>query len=318
VIQYKRRRKRFTIDGMREGARFADLLRWQLMTRRARWPKRLENGDYPGPPPAVYRKGLSATWLGQSTVLLQTDGLNILTDPFLSMRASPFTLAGPKRVRPVPFQAEELPNIDIVLLSHNHYDHLDVIGLRSLLKFHAPKFITPLGNERYLRRVARGLDVVELDWRQSEDVINFRITAMPAFHWSKRSFDDTNMALWCAFVVETPGGVIYFAGDTGYGDGSTFREVREQFGKPRLSLLPIGAYEPRWFMQSMHMNPDDAVRAHLDLGAQVSFGIHHATIQLTNEAIDQPVKDLLVALEAHGLHQNDFITPDVGETITIS
>jgi L-ascorbate metabolism protein UlaG (beta-lactamase superfamily) len=318
VIQYKKRRRRYFVDGMRAGARFGDLLRWQLLSRRAKWPRTVETPKYPGPLPAVYRKALSATWLGQSTVLLQTDGLNILTDPFLSARASPLSFAGPKRVLPAPFRPHELPNIDIVLLSHNHYDHLDVPGLRALIKNHQPKFITPLGNKRYLNRVSRWLDVIELDWRQSVEVINFRITAMPAWHWSKRGFDDSNLALWGAFVVETPGGVIYFAGDTGYGDGSTFREVEDRFGSPRLSLLPIGAYEPRWFMEPMHMNPDDAVKAHLDLGSQTSLGIHHSTIQLTNEAIDQPIVDLEVALQSRSLERRSFITPNAGETVAIS
>ncbi len=317
-MHYVRRRKRFIVKGLSAGGRFSDLMRWQFLTRKARWPRRIENVKFDGPPPAVYRNGLSVTWLGHSTVLVQTDGLNILTDPFLSLRASPVQFAGPRRVRPTPFNSDELPNIDIVLLSHNHYDHMDIPGLRQLLQHHNPKFLTPLGNGKYLRRISRSIDIEELDWRKSTDVINFKITLMPAQHWSKRSFDDANRALWGSFVVETPGGIIYFAGDTGYGDGSIFRNIRETFGAPRLSLLPIGAYEPRWFMKPMHMNPDDAVQAHLDLQSGTSLAIHHGTIQLTNEAIDQPLIDLAAALLAHDVNQELFVTPDVGETIAIS
>jgi L-ascorbate metabolism protein UlaG (beta-lactamase superfamily) len=317
-MHYTRRRKRFVVDGHSAGGSFGDLMKWQLGGGRAKWPKRLDNMAFPGPPPCVYGNKLCATWIGHSTVLLQTGSINILTDPLLSMRASPFQFAGPKRVRPAAYRADELPHIDVVLLSHNHYDHLDVPGLRKLLKHHSPHFITPLGNKRFLQRVTRSLDCTELDWRGSLEIGEMRITAMPTLHWSKRGFDDANHALWGAFVIETPGGVIYFAGDTGYGNGSQFLEIQDRFGPPRLSLLPIGAYEPRWFMKSQHMNPDDAVLAHSDLGSRTSLAIHHGTIQLTNEAIDQPVHDLAAALAARGVSPDRFVAVQVGETLEIA
>ncbi len=316
-MHYVRRRKRYRIEGYRAGGRFIDVLRWQFTTLKRRWPVRVENAAYGGPPPAVYRDQIKVTWLGHATLLIQVEGANILTDPFFSVRASPSQLIGPRRVRAAPFRPDELPHIDVVLLSHNHYDHLDVPGLRRLLKHHTPTFVTPLGNKRYLQRARRSINCIELDWRQQAELENLRITCMPALHWSKRSVEDANKALWGAFVIETPGGVIYFAGDTGYGDGGTFREVCERFGSPRVSLLPIGAYEPYWFMKPMHMNPDDAVKAHLDLGSQTSIAMHHGTIQLTNEKIDQPLIDLATALDAHGVTDDQFMAPDVGETVDI-
>ncbi len=316
-MEYTRRRKRYRIKGYRSGGGILQVMKWQFGSRPARWPKRLDNETYPPPPIHVYGNALRATWIGHSTVLLQTSGINILTDPFLAMRASPFTLAGPRRVRKPALDAHELPPIDIVLISHNHYDHLDKVGLKELLKDHNPVFLTPLGNRKHLRSLQSGLEIHELDWRQSIDLGGMRVTVMPALHWSKRTLDDANHSLWGAFAIETPGGVIYFAGDTGYGQGQTFREIRERFGRPRLSLLPIGAYEPRWFMKAVHMNPEDAVLAHLDLESRTSLAIHHGTIQLTNEAIDQPRMDLALALEKLDVSPEDFLAPDIGESLSV-
>ncbi len=316
-MEYIRRRKRFRIKGYRSGGGIFQVMKWQFGSRPARWPKRIDNETYPPPPIYVYGNALRATWIGHSTVLLQTAGINILTDPFLAMRASPFTLAGPKRVRKPALEAHELPPIDIVLISHNHYDHLDKIGLKELLKDHNPVFLTPVGNRKHLRSLQSGTEIHELDWRQDMELGGMRFTVMPALHWSKRTLDDANRSLWGAFAIETPGGVIYFAGDTGYGQGQTFREIRERFGRPRLSLLPIGAYEPRWFMKAVHMNPEDAVLAHLDLESRTSLAIHHGTIQLTNEAIDQPRKDLAMALEKLDVSPEDFVAPDIGESLSI-
>jgi L-ascorbate metabolism protein UlaG (beta-lactamase superfamily) len=314
LLTYTRKGKRFLIERHHGGAGFLALMKWQFTEQKAKWPRRVENAVHLPPPARVYGNELKATWIGHSTVLLQTAGINILTDPF---RASPLTLVGPKRVRPPALAPRHLPPIDYVLISHNHYDHLDMPGLAALLKNHNPQFLTALGNRKLIGKLRNGLDIHELDWRASHDALAIKFTAMPAFHWSKRSFGDANHALWCAFAIETPGGVIYFAGDTGYGDGRTFREIRERFGAPRLSLLPIGAYEPRWFMKPHHMNPEDAVRAHIDLASRTSLAIHHGTIQLTNEAIDQPARDLEKALKKHSTAPDTFLAPDAGETVEI-
>ncbi len=317
-MQYFIHKSRFKIEGHGREAGFKDLMKWQLSGAKVKWPKRVENVKQPQPPQRVDGTGLVVTWIGHSTVLMQTGGLNILTDPFFSPRASPVRVAGPRRVRDPGLRISQLPKIDVVLLSHNHYDHLDVPSLRALQSHSAPHVVTPLMNDHYVRRASRQMRVTDLHWRESCSVGGCRITVMPALHWSKRSFGDANRALWGAFVVETPGGVIYFAGDTGYGDGSTFREVRDTFGAPRLSLLPIGAYEPRWFMKAQHMNPDDAVLAHMDLGSATSLAIHHGTIQLTDEAIDAPVRDLEVALAARGVDSARFVVADVGQAMAVS
>ena len=309
--------RRYILEGHRGEGSFRDLLKWQMNGQRARWPGRVENRDFGRPPERVAGEALKATWIGQSTVLLQTAGLNILTDPFLSMRASPVPFAGPRRVRKAALDATTLPPIDLILLSHNHYDHMDLRALRRIARHHAPRVVTPHGNARWIRRASSSFRIDELGWGDATAHDGLKIHLAPALHWSKRGLFDANTALWGAFVVEAPGGVIYFAGDTGFGTGSTFAAVRAQFGPPRLSLLPIGAYEPRWFMHPQHMNPEEAVRAHALLESGSSLAIHHGTIQLTDEAIDAPVIALRAALAQHSVDPRRFLVPDAGEILDI-
>jgi L-ascorbate metabolism protein UlaG (beta-lactamase superfamily) len=309
--------RRYRVEGHRGEAGLADLLRWRLKGSPARWPKKVENRAFPPPPARVAGDDLKATWIGHSTVLLQTAGLNILTDPFLSDRASPVSFAGPKRVRPPALTPERLPPIDIILLSHNHYDHMDLPALRAIAALHAPHVVTPRGNARWIRKASGLLRIDELHWGEALTSGAARIHLTPALHWSQRGVFGANKALWGAFVVETPGGIVYFAGDTGYGSGSTFADVRKQFGAPRLSLLPIGAYEPRWFMHPQHMNPEEAVKAHAHLESRTSLGIHHGTLQLTDEAIDAPVAALRLALDQHSIDPQRFLVPDAGHVLTI-
>ena len=309
--------KRYVLEGHRGEGSFRDLLKWQMEGKRARWPWRVKNRSFPPPPERVEGDALKATWIGHSTVLLQTRGLNILTDPFLSSRASPVPFAGPRRVRPAALTAKTLPPIDLILLSHNHYDHMDLPALRRIARHHAAHVVTPYGNARWVRRAASSLSIDELGWGEHVEHKGLRIHLTPALHWSKRGLWDANTALWGAFVVEGPGGPIYFAADTGFGTGSTFEAIREQFGAPRLSLLPIGAYEPRWFMHPQHMNPDEAVKAHKLLGTRVSLAIHHGTVQLTDEAIDAPVAALKEAIAQHSVDPARFHVPDAGETLDI-
>lgn len=309
--------RRYRLEGHRGEAGFIDLLRWRFNGQRARWPQRVENLSFPPPPARVAGKDLKATWIGHSTVLVQTAGLNILTDPFLSDRASPVAFAGPLRVRPPALTALTLPPIDVILLSHNHYDHMDLRGLRAIAAHHMPHVVTPSGNARWIKRASPRFRIDELQWGGSAASGSVRLHLTPAQHWSKRSLFDTNTALWGGFVIETDGGNIYFAGDTGYGTGAIFAGVNQAFGAPRLSLLPIGAYEPRWFMHPQHMNPEEAVKAHLALGSRASLAIHHGTIQLTDEAIDTPVKDLRAALTEHSVDPMSFLVPDAGEVVDI-
>jgi L-ascorbate metabolism protein UlaG (beta-lactamase superfamily) len=312
-MNYEIRNGRFHLPGQRSEATFAEIVKWQRSGSRQKWPRFVENKAYAPPLSKVEGNDISTTWVGHSTVLIQTQGLNILTDPFFSKRASPFQFAGPARVRNPGIALKDLPPLDLILLSHNHYDHLDRPALNALAKNHHAKLITPLGNGRHVS----GHDVVELDWRQSLKFGTVTITAMPALHWSKRNLRDTNKSLWGAFVVEGPMGVIYFAADTGYGTGEHFRDILKVFGSPRLSLIPIGAYEPRWFMSPQHMNPQEAVKAHLELKCQTSLAIHHGTVQLTDEAIDAPTRALHAALVENALEREDFLVPDIGETLRI-
>ncbi len=312
-MQHQFRNGRFELAGQRSEASLAEIIKWQRSGSKQKWPRSVANKIYAPPPNRVLGHQISTTWIGHSTVLLQTQGLNIITDPFFSKRASPVQFAGPQRVRNPGLALKDLPPIDLILLSHNHYDHLDRPTLKALAQSHKAKLITPLGNSRHVPF----FECIELDWRQSVECGSLTITAMPALHWSKRSFRDTNKSLWAAFVIKGQMGAIYFAADTGYGTGQHFREVREIFGPPRLSLIPIGAYEPRWFMSPQHMNPEEAVKAHVDLGSTTSLAIHHGTVQLTDEAVDAPVQTLDMALLEQNLSRKDFLVPDIGETTFI-
>jgi L-ascorbate metabolism protein UlaG (beta-lactamase superfamily) len=313
MIKYEKRDGRFELPDQRSEASFREILKWQLSGSRAKWPKHVPNKAYPPPPRRVGAHNMAATWIGHSTVLLQTAGLNILTDPFFSRRASPSQLVGPARVRAPGIGLKDLPQIDVILLSHSHYDHMDKSALKWLAQHHHATLVTPLNNRHH----APGFATAELDWHQHHDHQHLKITALPARHWSKRTISDTNKSLWGAFLIEGEMGSIYFGADTGFGNGDTFREVKSRHGAPRLSLLPIGAYEPRWFMAPQHMNPAEAVRAHMLLGSKTSLAIHHGTIQLTDEAIDAPVQALDMALDAAQLSRKDFRVPDIGETIII-
>ncbi len=227
-------------------------------------------------PPQRVESGLRITMVNHSTVLLQKHGCNILTDPIWSERASPISFAGPRRRRKPGVAWDDLPPIDLVLISHNHYDHLDLPTLRRL----NAGFIAPLGLRR-LVPTAR-----ELDWGGSIEFAGCRIHCVPAMHFSARALFDRNRTLWCGYVIEGAGHTVYFAGDTGFGDH--FGWIRDRFGAPDVALLPIGAYEPRWFMSAVHMSPDEAVRVHEILGASTSIAIHHGTFQLADEGIDTP------------------------------
>lgn len=305
---------RFFVPGHHTRKSARDLLRWRVENGRRPWPREVRNAPFPMPELRV-SEGISVTFVGHATVLVQTAGLNILTDPFFSRRASPTQLAGPSRVRPPGLPLEALPPIDLVLLSHNHYDHMDLPALRRLHDLHAPRVLTPLGNAAILKRTRRRLSVQEGDWQQSFAVgVGVTVTLTPALHWSKRGLHDNNMALWSAFHIAAPAGSVYFAADTGYGIGEHFREVRRRFGPPDIAFLPIGAYEPRWFMRAQHMNPEEAVKAHLDLGAASSAAIHHGTIQLTDEGIGEPVAVLNTALAAYGVSEGAFRALEAGES----
>jgi L-ascorbate metabolism protein UlaG (beta-lactamase superfamily) len=275
----------------------AELLRWQFGSGRANWPETFPNPFQDRPPARV--DGLRVALVGHATLLIQVAGLNILADPVYADRASPLSFAGPRRVNPPGIAFDDLPPIDAVLLTHNHYDHLDVEAVSRLWRRDRPRILAPLGNDAIIRGHDAAVAVETRDWGQSVP-LSPRIAAHlePCLHWSARGLNDRRMALWCAFLLTTPAGPIYHVGDTGYGDGGMFRAVLDRFGPPRLALLPIGAYEPRWFMQPQHMNPTEAVRAMADCGAVQALGHHWGTFRLTNEGVEEPTQALAAALEA--------------------
>ncbi|KAF1051842.1 MAG: hypothetical protein GAK43_02219 [Stenotrophomonas maltophilia] len=292
---------------------FRDFLRWQTSRgRQAAWV------DQPGPatppvlPERVSGSELRVTYINHATLLIQHRGLNILTDPVWSERTSPFSFIGPKRSHPPGLAMDALPPIDLILVSHNHYDHLDVASLSALAeRFPQARVVTGLGNGELIR--ACGFDaVVEQDWWQSLALPEgMLLTAVPAQHWSARSRRDTNRTLWMGFVLESPDGPVLFPGDTAL--GPEFALIHERFGPMRFAALPIGAYAPRWFMRYHHMNPDDAVQAHRILESACSMAIHFGTFRLSDEGQFTPLQDLQQALQEQGVAAERFRAPTPGE-----
>jgi L-ascorbate metabolism protein UlaG (beta-lactamase superfamily) len=297
------------------GRSFGEFVRWQRTSRPKPWPLWVENRVMPQLPGQLARGELALTFVNHVTFLLQFHGLNVLTDPVWSERVSPVQWSGPKRVRAPGLPLEHLPRIDVVLVSHNHYDHLDLDTLRRLGTEHRPLFVTGLGNQRFLQD--HGLDrVIELDWWQETHHGGASILYTPAQHWSGRGLRGRNRTLWGGFVLETDGRRVYFAGDTGY--SRHFKDIRSRCGVMDVALLPIGAYEPRWFMGEQHMDPDEAVRAHLDLQAELSIGTHFGCFRLTDEGIDDPVTELGTARTRHRVAPDRFRVLETGETLRLA
>jgi L-ascorbate metabolism protein UlaG (beta-lactamase superfamily) len=289
-----------------------DIIKWKITSRPAPWPEWVDAEEVHEFHPIGPGQRMVATFINHATFLIQLPGLAVMTDPIYSFRPSPVNFLGPKRVRDPGLRMEALPKVDVVVISHNHYDHLDLPTLRELDRRFAPLFLVPLGNARLLRR--EGLkNVKELDWWESTTIGDYRIHLTPAQHWSTRIILDRNKSLWGSYLIEDQQGPrVYFAGDTGY--GPHFKLIRERLGSPELALLPIGAYEPRWFMQDHHINPAEAVKAHQELGAKLSLGMHFGTFQLTDEAIEAPVEDLAQALEQHKISSEEFMVLDFGQS----
>lgn len=289
------------------------LNRW-INGDRATWPTSVPVRTA-RPPVRVTGDAMLVTWIGHATVLVQTGGLNILTDPIWSERASPFAFVGPKRVRAPGVRFKNLPKIDIVLVSHNHYDHLDLPTLKRLWDRDRPRIVTSLGNDAILR--SSGLDATALDWGDRLSLGGRNAVRVERnHHWSSRWGTDRNRALWSAFTIETPGGNIFFAGDTGRGDEGWVKEAATR-GPYRLAILPIGAYEPRDFMKANHIDPDEAAAIFARLNPAMALGVHWGTFQLTFEEIDDPPKRLEAAKRRLGITRDRFVATEVGRSFPV-
>ena len=253
----------------------------------------------------------NAVWVGHASIMINHSNLTILTDPQFSDYASPFSFMGPRRITPVPFVIADLPPLDVVIISHNHYDHLDEYSVRQILKHQSKvKFLVPLGLKTLLLEWG-AKDVTELDWWQSIKIKGATFQPTPVQHWSKRSAFDRNKTLWAGWMAQWEDFSFYFAGDTGYSDD--FKEVSKRLGSPDLAAIPIGAYEPRSFMKSSHINPEEAVTVFKDLGAKYAIAIHWGTFKLTLEKMSEPPHRLDQALETEGVSKSRFKVLQHGE-----
>ncbi len=305
--------KRFSSSAGPGLATGRDVLRWVVTRKAQRWPRWMDN---PPPSPLVQRiegQELRLTFINHATVLIQAEGINILTDPVFAYRVSPVRFAGPRRHRAPGLSLENLPVIDAVVISHTHFDHLDLVSLRSICERDQPQLIAPLKTAKLVGGLT-SRHYTELNWWETTRLqCGLDLTFVPALHWTSRKLGDENTSLWGGYVLAYSDGPVYFAGDTGFGDGALFEQIADEFPNLRCALLPIGAYEPRWFMRAQHMNPAEAIDAFQALSASYALGIHHGTFQLTDEAHEAPISDLTAALSDTGIPSERFRTLDNGQ-----
>ncbi|MCZ6533747.1 MAG: MBL fold metallo-hydrolase [SAR324 cluster bacterium] len=315
-----------TADGFRNNYSYEqrgrlDFWKWKWDRLLGRYPERGEDAhQFPmaANDPAFLRGNrgkATLTWIGHATILLQLNGVNILTDPHFSERASPFSWTGPQRHIAPGIPREELPPIDIVLISHNHYDHLDVDSVRYLSTHHAdgggPRFFVPLGLKAWF--LEQGIsNVVELDWWEQARYMGLQLRAVPAQHFSARGLFDRDEMLWASWVLTAGDFRFMFSGDSGY--SKDYADIRERLGPMDLSALPIGSYEPRWFMAPMHLNPAEAVQVHRDLGSRYSMAMHWGTFDMTDELPNEPPQALARSLRTAGISPQRFFLMKHGET----
>lgn len=309
---------RFYVPGFVRDKSRMDLLKWTFGDPKAQWPETYPAPGFDKPPQRVDGDALRVSYVGHASVLIQTHGVNLLVDPVWSERASPFSFVGPKRVNAPGMSQADLPPLDAVLVSHNHYDHFDIATLSRLARERPARVLTPLGNDVIMRDNDPAIAAEAYDWGARVEIgpgvfVHFE----PSYHWSARGLSDRRMALWCAFVIETPSGRIYHIADTGFADGGLFRQAREKHGEFRLAILPIGAYEPRWFMADQHVDPAESVKILELCGARRAMAHHWGTFQLTNEAIDAPLQALEAALAQNGHAPERFRTFRPGQVFDV-
>jgi L-ascorbate metabolism protein UlaG (beta-lactamase superfamily) len=309
--------KKFINPGGVKPASFKDLIKWMRHREKGGEWKEITDAKY-GPAPAGRVEGDSivVTFINHSTFLVQTQGLNILTDPVWSEYASPVSFGGPKRMRPPGIRFEDLPKIDIILLTHNHYDHLDIATMKKLAELYQPSIFTTLGVGKYLAKKGIG-NVTEMDWWNETDMKpGLKLVCTPAQHFSGRGMFDRDRTLWAGFAIMTPKGSIYYSGDTGFGE--FFNEIALRIAPVRLAFLPIGAYKPGWFMAPIHTSPFDAVKIHRILDSPRSIGMHFGTFPLADDSKEDAINDLKIALEKEGVDSTAFIVPVEGIRLIFS
>ncbi len=302
--------KTFINPGNVKAKGFLDVLKWGLNREKGSWPPS-EGLSYGPPPPQIVNDQLRITFINHSTFLIQTEGLNILTDPVWGERVSPVSWAGPKRHRPAGIKYEDLPPIDVVLITHNHYDHLDMPTMKRIWRDHAPLIITPLGVDLLLKK-SNIENIKVTDW-WDEVKINDRLSVLsvPAQHFSGRGTFDRDATLWCGFVLKRAKGNVYYVGDTGYGD--FFTDIYEKAGPFKVSVIPIGAYKPNWFMSPIHTSPSDAVQIHKDVKSENSIAMHFGTFPLADDGLYDPVNDLYASLEKENVDKSRFVVMKEGD-----
>ena len=308
------------------GKPLSELIRWTYERQRDGLPsvpsKHVDGYQFPLDKPDLAWLGAnrtqpSITWIGHATLLVQLAGLNILTDPHFSERAFPVQWMGPRRRVPLPASLDELPRIDAVVISHSHYDHLDLQTVRALSKQAGgpPRFFVPLGIERWL--ADQGIHGAQaMDWWDKTTLGNLELTFVPAQHWSARTPFDRNRTLWGGWVLKAGTSSFYFAGDTGY--SRDFVDIGERFGGFDVAAIPVGAYLPRWFMKDQHVDPDEAVQIHKDVRSRLSIGIHWGSFELTDEPLDAPIGDLDDARRRMGVSADEFRLLRPGQTIRMT
>ena len=279
--------------------------RWKFTSKPAKWPEWVDIKT-DKPPAKVEGDELRVAFVNHASVLIQTQGMNILTDPIWSERCSPISFLGPKRVNEPGIKWEDLPKIDVVLISHSHYDHLDLPTVKKLVARDNPHLIVPLGVDTIIRKASSNANITAIDWEKSATVGKLTVHAEPTQHWSARTPFDNSESLWASYVLDFGKDKLYFSGDTGYASGEIFKKIGKKYGPIRFAMIGIGAYEPRWFMHESHIAPFEAVKIYQDIGAQYAMPMHFGTFQLSDEGREQPVQDLNIALGKAGISKNKF------------